>query len=239
MGALHQYPGSPALSTVRRITVGGKVVRIEVIAADATAESTAEPITITVPIHLCRRGNEIDIRPAGNTEGLRPTQPDRTLVRGMIRAYQWRTKLESGEFPSLEALARAEKRSSTYLSTLLQLAFLPPDLTEAILDGRQSNVWTLAKIRSTQVPLDWEFAARHPRAVLTASPQSSTIFRHQRKRTRKHAGSLRKRLSAPEQEHFYRYLRGKNSTPAKIDLLPGLSGGEGGIRTHESADRNH
>jgi site-specific DNA recombinase len=42
-----------------------------------------------------------------------------------------------------------------YLSKLLQLAFLAPDLTEAILDGCQSNLLTLAKIRSTQLPLDW------------------------------------------------------------------------------------
>ena len=73
----------------------------------------------------------------------------------MIRAYQWRSKLESGQFKSLDALARAQKKSATYLSKLLQLAFLAPDLTEAILDGRQSDDLTLAKIRSTPIPLDW------------------------------------------------------------------------------------
>jgi hypothetical protein len=32
----------------------------------------------------------------------------------MIRAYLWRSKLESGQFKSLDALARAEKKSATY-----------------------------------------------------------------------------------------------------------------------------
>jgi site-specific DNA recombinase len=113
------------------------------------------PVLITVPVRLCRRGSEIDIKPAGNAEGLRPTHPDRALLRGMIRAYQWRSKLESGQFKSLDALARAEKKSATYLSKLLPLAFLAPELTEAILDGRQSDQLTLARIRTTRIPLDW------------------------------------------------------------------------------------
>src|SRR5450755_648139 len=67
-------------------------------------------------------------------EGLRRRM--RELAQARPR-YQWRAKLESGQFKSLDALARAEKKSATYLSKLLQLAFLAPDLTEAILDGRQ------------------------------------------------------------------------------------------------------
>lgn len=73
----------------------------------------------------------------------------------MIRAYQWRAKLDSGEFKSLEALARAEKASPTDMSKLLQLAFLAPDLTEAILDGNQPNELTLTNVRARVIPLDW------------------------------------------------------------------------------------
>jgi site-specific DNA recombinase len=155
MEALRQYAGSPALSSVRRVIVGSTEVRIELKPDSSHVDPHAHPVVITVPIRLCRRGGETDIRPAGNAEGLRPTHPDRALLRGMIRAYQWRSKLESGQFKSLDALARAEKKSATYLSKLLPLAFLAPDLTEAILDGRQSDHLTLAKIRTTQVPFDW------------------------------------------------------------------------------------
>jgi len=130
-------------------------VRIELKPDSSHADSRAHPVVITAPIRLCRRGRETDVRPVRNPEDLRPTHPDRVLLRGMIRAYQWRSKLEAGQFKSLDALARAEKKSATYLSKLLPLAFLAPDLTEAILDGRQSDQLTLARIRTTQIPLDW------------------------------------------------------------------------------------
>jgi hypothetical protein len=44
---------------------------------------------------------------------------------------------------------------ATYLSALLPLAFLAPDLTEAILDGRQPQWLTLAHARPQRIPLDW------------------------------------------------------------------------------------
>jgi hypothetical protein len=42
-----------------------------------------------------------------------------------------------------------------YVNGLLRLAFLSPDLTEAILDGRQSERLCLAAIRADPVPLAW------------------------------------------------------------------------------------
>jgi hypothetical protein len=114
MEALCQHPSLPALSSVRRVVVGSTKVRIELKPECSNAGSPADPVVITVPIRLCRRGNETDIRSAGNAEGLRPTPPDRVLLRGMIRAYQWRSKLESGQFKSLDALARAEKKSARW-----------------------------------------------------------------------------------------------------------------------------
>jgi hypothetical protein len=119
MEALRQHPSSPALSSVRRVVVGSTEIRIEVKAGSSNADSPADPAVVTVPVRLCRRGRETDIRPAGNAEGLRPTQPDRALLRAMIHAYQWRSKLESGQFKSLDALARAEKKSATYFSKLM------------------------------------------------------------------------------------------------------------------------
>ena len=86
---------------------------------------------------------------------IRPAEPDGALVRAMIRGYQRRAKLESGEFRSIEALARAEKASPTDMARLLQLAFLAPDLAEAVLDGNQPSQLALANVRARPNPFDW------------------------------------------------------------------------------------
>ena len=153
--ALRRHPDAPPLGSVRRIEVGSTKVRIEIGPGEASDASRTDPAVITLPVLMCRRGNERIIRAAGDAESARPVEPDRALVQAMIRSYQWRAKLDSGEFKSIEALARTEKASPTDMAKLLQLAFLAPDLTEAILDGNQPSQLTLANVRARVIPLDW------------------------------------------------------------------------------------
>ena len=162
--ALRQHHSNPTFTCLRRVALGSSQVRIEVEPEETSETVSTDPIVITVPVRLCRRGNEIQIRRAGGAESLEPSKPDRVLVRAMIRGHRWRAILESGKFKSIEALARAEKASATDIAKLLQLAFLAPDLTEVILDGHQPGELTLARIRARPIPLDWaaqlEFPAR-------------------------------------------------------------------------------
>ena len=153
--ALRRHPGDPELTSVRRIVAGSTEVRIDIQSAEATDAGDGKPIVITVPVLMCRRGNERTIRPSSHSDNTRPAEPDRALVRAMIRGYQWRGKLESGAFRSIDALARAERASPTDMARLLQLAFLAPDLTEAILDGNQPSQLTLANVRARPFPIDW------------------------------------------------------------------------------------
>ena len=51
--------------------------------------------------------------------------------------------LDSGHYGSIADLARAEKIGRSYISTMLGLGLLAPDIVEAILDGRQSERVTL------------------------------------------------------------------------------------------------
>jgi hypothetical protein len=45
--------------------------------------------------------------------------------------------LETGRYGTIDELAAAEKINSSYVSRLLRLTLLAPDIVEAILDGRQ------------------------------------------------------------------------------------------------------
>jgi hypothetical protein len=51
--------------------------------------------------------------------------------------------LESGEYASSAELAEAEKVNASYLSRILRLTLIAPDIIEAILAGRQPSTLQL------------------------------------------------------------------------------------------------
>ncbi len=62
---------------------------------------------------------------------------DITLIKAVARAFRWLRMLESGRFATITELAAAEKINASYVSRILRLTLLAPDVVEAILDGRQ------------------------------------------------------------------------------------------------------
>jgi site-specific DNA recombinase len=78
----------------------------------------------------------------------------------LLRAFLWRAQLESGAVSSIDAIGREENVNATYVSKLLSLAYLAPDLTEAILDGRQPTRLIVKHIRTNDIPLEWNAQRR-------------------------------------------------------------------------------
>ena len=72
----------------------------------------------------------------------------------MARAFRWRRILKAGRYNKIDELAAAEKINSSYVSRLLRLTLLAPDLVEAILDGRQPEGVTLLGLLEG-VPVVW------------------------------------------------------------------------------------
>jgi hypothetical protein len=63
--------------------------------------------------------------------------------------------LDAGMHATLEDLARAKGVHATYVSRVLRLTLLAPDIVEAILDGRQSADAQLDDLLAG-FPLEWE-----------------------------------------------------------------------------------
>ena len=78
-----------------------------------------------------------------------PSKPNPVLVDALIRAWGWRRKLESGEAHSIKQIAVAENITDRYVSRLLRLTYLAPDIIGAILSGKQKGDFTLEKLRPT------------------------------------------------------------------------------------------
>ena len=92
-----------------------------------------------------------------------PSQPrrtDNTLVKALARAFRWKRMLESGEFATIAELAEREGIAPSYMTRVLRLTLLAPDIVEAILDGRQGAEVTLAWLLEP-FPLEWEGQSDH------------------------------------------------------------------------------
>jgi hypothetical protein len=62
--------------------------------------------------------------------------------------------LETGRYGTIDELAAAEKINSSYVSRLLRLTLLAPDIVEAILAGRQAEGITLPRLVEP-IPTIW------------------------------------------------------------------------------------
>jgi hypothetical protein len=75
------------------------------------------------------------------------------LVQALARAWGWQKLLESGKYATLAELADAERISRSYVSRVLRLTLLAPDIVERILDGRP--VPSLPQLLEP-FPVEWE-----------------------------------------------------------------------------------
>jgi DNA invertase Pin-like site-specific DNA recombinase len=86
-----------------------------------------------------------------------PSAPAARIDRSIVKALAWardlRWRLEHGK--SLNELAREDGCSRPYISNLIRLAYLAPDVTWAIVNGTQPAQLTLADLMSRDIPLDW------------------------------------------------------------------------------------
>lgn len=94
------------------------------------------PIVIHLPLAIRRRGGrKIVVAPDGTHVSAAPAPyPNNSLVKAIARGYRWQRLLEDGTYATLKDLAAAEKISPSYISRLLQLTLLSPDLVEQALD---------------------------------------------------------------------------------------------------------
>jgi hypothetical protein len=105
----------------------------------ATVSSDGEAITIHIPMTFRKRGGrKLVVTPDGAPWAPRP-QIDTALVKALARAFCWQRMLDDGVSGTIGDLARREKVTKSFMSRVLRLTLLAPDLVEAILDGRQSE----------------------------------------------------------------------------------------------------
>jgi hypothetical protein len=127
-------------------------------AAQATKISVSKDgrtATASVPATFLQRGGCKQIlTPPGAAPWSAAPRVDTALVKAVVRAHRWRQILESGEYSSSAELAKAEKVNDSYLSRILRLTLIAPDIIEAILTGHQPNTLQLDDLLKP-LPATW------------------------------------------------------------------------------------
>jgi hypothetical protein len=133
----------------RGLLLGGDVPSS---AAEAASDSAVE---LTAAAAFTRRGAETKLVLPGLAQQKHSSRCDPALIKAIARGRAWFEELATGDARSLQELAKRDGISRRYIRRLVGLAFLSPELVEAILQGRQSVELTATRLTELDLPLDW------------------------------------------------------------------------------------
>lgn len=117
---------------------------------------TNEPSTIRVfiPLTFKKRNGRPKILPPANVEALTARRQDPHVLRAIGRAWGWRRKLERGEVSTLAEIAKAEDLGLSFVSRYVRLAYLSPDMLQALVIERRPCPASLEAL-TTIAALPW------------------------------------------------------------------------------------
>ncbi len=148
-------------SLVHRIDLGDTSLRITLDLAGLTdgtdaASLLVPPIEVPVSMRQAGRNRPIVLRTTGDAP-----HRDSELISLVADARRWRDDLLKGRAASVAAITEREKVRPGTVSRILPLAWLAPDISRAILAGRQPAELTAKRLRELPgLPLDWNAQRR-------------------------------------------------------------------------------
>jgi site-specific DNA recombinase len=130
----------------------------------ATAENETESqnpdvnngtLQIIVQSHLLRCGKQMKL--ILGTDVSSGDAPNPQLINLVVQAKQWFAGLSAGKYGSLSDVAKGVNLDKSYVSRVITLAFLAPDILEKIITGDHSHLLTPERLRKAcPLPLRWE-----------------------------------------------------------------------------------
>jgi DNA invertase Pin-like site-specific DNA recombinase len=152
---------------IQRVVISDQSIMLRLDAAGAPAAAgintdhvsdDTRPIEIELPFDLVRRTDGARIIVAGN----QPPPSDASalaLTKALVRGYRWRQQLMSGSARSIAAIAKDNGITARYVSRLVRLSLLAPDVIGAILTHHIPGDVTLETLPYI-LPHDWDAQRR-------------------------------------------------------------------------------
>ena len=156
--------GDASLSSLlQRVTLAKHTLKIELSRVALTqrifecGDQSDDPICLEAPIAFRRRGVEGKLVLGSNPM----CAPDAKLTALVARSHRWLEQLTMGAATSVKELAAEANIDPGDVSRFLPLAFLAPDIVEAILAGRQPTELTVEVMRrACPIPHEWSAQRR-------------------------------------------------------------------------------
>ena len=112
-------------------------------------------VALSVPARLQRAGHGVALIIDTPERDGRAAKPDPKLIKLIARAHRLRDRLfDCGEVFLIQ-LAKGEQLNRSYFTRIVQLSYLAPDVTQAILDGRQPRGLTARTLLTRYLPVSW------------------------------------------------------------------------------------
>lgn len=109
---------------------------------------------IVTAISLRRRGVEAKLITGGDRTDA--GEPDTKLIAAIASARSWFADLQTSKAPSVLELATRHNLDRSHISRILPLAFLAPDIVNAIIDAHTDLSLTLSHIKRLKLPASWQ-----------------------------------------------------------------------------------
>lgn len=119
--------------------------------------SNGQRVTV-VPLTIKRRQNRKVLTPPPSS------LPDATvggfdepMIKTLSRGFHWQKQLDDGRYPHVSDLARKQKLERGWVSEILRMTLLAPDIITAIVEGQQPRHINLHALRGRLdiIPRDW------------------------------------------------------------------------------------
>ncbi len=115
----------------------------------APADNTENFVTIEIPIAFKNRGGRKHIiaPDGGDLVPSKMPRPDKSLIRAIVRGYEFLEKMDAD--PSLNSikLGKTEKIDPAYVNKYIRMTQLAPDIVVAILNGRQPKTLSVSQLQ--------------------------------------------------------------------------------------------
>ncbi|WP_300578181.1 recombinase family protein [Phenylobacterium sp.] len=138
---------------ISRVTLSANWVELRFL-GPAPHDAEAEGEVVRLPVNLVSRGGAKQIVTADGTP-VTPVEPDEALLRTIARARRWEAQLISGERSGADDIAAAEGVQGSFVAKVLKLAWMAPDLVEALLEGRRPRNAGLGDLMLRGLSIDW------------------------------------------------------------------------------------